>query len=232
LALKEELQGTVKKILRDQWTTRDGEVVPEPEDLALGNDAVKLDGTVLYADMSGSTSLVDSHKPSFAAEVYKAYMVCAARILKDEGGAITAYDGDRVMGVFIGGSKNSTAARAALKINWAVNQLINPALKEQYGENTYQMSHVIGIDTSSILVCRIGVRNDNDLVWVGRSANYAAKLTSINEGFHIYITGEVFDKLEDASKYGGNPKALMWEKRFWTRMNNMSIYRSNWIWSI
>jgi class 3 adenylate cyclase len=202
LALKEELQDAVKKILRDQWTTRDGEVVPEPEDLALGNDAVNLDATVLYADMSGSTKLVDNNAPTLAAEVYKAYMICAARILKDEGGIISAYDGDRIMAVFIGDFKNTTAARSALKINWAVEKLINPAFKRQYGEDTYQMSHVIGIDTSSILVCRIGVRNDNDLVWVGRSANYAAKLTEIDTGFPIYITGDVFDKLNKISKYG------------------------------
>jgi len=114
LALKEDLQDAVKKILRDQWTTRDGEVVPEPEDLALGNDAVKLDATVLYADMSGSTKLVDNYKPWFAAEVYKAYMVCAARIIKDEGGCVTAYDGDRIMAVFIGDLKNTTAAKASV----------------------------------------------------------------------------------------------------------------------
>ena len=44
-----------------------------------------------------------------AAEVYKSYMACAVRIIKDEDGSITAYDGDRVMGIFIGNVKNTTA---------------------------------------------------------------------------------------------------------------------------
>lgn len=102
LALKEELELTVKKIFHDDlWTMRDGEVVPEPEDLKLGNDGVNLNGTVLYADLSGSTKLVDTKKAAFAAEIYKAYLPCAARIIKSQGGVITAYDGDRVMGVFI-----------------------------------------------------------------------------------------------------------------------------------
>lgn len=232
MALKDDLSTEVGKIFRGKWETRDGEVVPEPEDLKLGNDAVKLDATVLYADMSGSTSLVDNQSATLAAEVYKSYMICASRIVKDEGGAITAYDGDRIMAVFIGGSKNSTAARCALKINWAVLNIVNPGIKAVYGSDAYQMGHVIGIDTSSLFLCRIGVRNDNDLVWVGRAANYAAKLTDLNEGYSIYITGDVFDRLHDDSKNGGTPRRLMWEQRFWTKMNNMRVHRSNWWWSL
>ena len=67
--------------------------------IQLGNDAVKLEGTVLYADLDDSTKLVDTMSPEFAAEVYKSYLVCAARIIRDQGGVITAYDGDRIMAV-------------------------------------------------------------------------------------------------------------------------------------
>lgn len=90
MALKEDLEEEVAKIFREQWTARDGRGVPDPEDLGLGNDSVKLDATVLYADMADSTSLVDTNRLSFAAEVYKAYLTCAARIIKDEGGGWSA----------------------------------------------------------------------------------------------------------------------------------------------
>lgn len=60
MGLKEDLEAEVKKIFKEQWTTRDGNVVPEYKDLQLGNDAVKLEGTVLYADLSGSTNMVDN----------------------------------------------------------------------------------------------------------------------------------------------------------------------------
>jgi|SRR6266481_8097193 len=79
-------------------------------------------------------------------------MVCAARIIKNAGGTITAYDGDRIMGIFIGESKNTTAAKTALQINWAVSNIVNPDLKKQYGESAYQLKHAIGIDTSPIFV--------------------------------------------------------------------------------
>jgi class 3 adenylate cyclase len=229
MALKEQLEEEVAKIFREPWSQRAGEVVPEPEDLELRNDAVNLEATVLYADLAGSTKLVDSEPAEKAAEIYKTYMVCAARIIKNAGGSITAYDGDRVMGVFIGDFKNSTAAKTALKINWAVFRIINPAIRKQYGESAYQVKHTIGVDTSQIFACRIGVRNDNDIVWVGRAANYASKLSSLNEADSVFITGSVFDRMHESSKFGGEPTRLMWTERRWTAMGGLRIYGSDWI---
>src|SRR5436305_868835 len=80
-------------------------------------EAVELDATVLYADLADSTGLVQGYKDWFAAEVYKTYLMAASELIKNNDGTITAFDGDRVMGVFIGGSKNSSAARCALQIN-------------------------------------------------------------------------------------------------------------------
>ena len=129
MSLGDDLKAEVIKILGERWTTREGSVVPDSDDLKLSNDAVKLEGTVLYADMDDSTRLVDSRKPEFAAEIYKIYLVSAARIIRDEGGEITAYDGDRIMAVYIGDGKNTLAVRTALKINYAVKEIINPGHK-------------------------------------------------------------------------------------------------------
>jgi class 3 adenylate cyclase len=179
MGLADDLTTEVKRIFRDRWDTTDGEVVPETEHIALGNEARKLSATVLYADMAWSTKLVDNHPPEFAAEVYKSYLLCAARILRSEGGEITAYDGDRVMAVFLGDSRNTTAARASLKINYARINIVDPALKAQYSSEDYELHHAIGIDSSDLLVARTGIRGSNGLVWVGRAANYAAKLSSL-----------------------------------------------------
>jgi class 3 adenylate cyclase len=234
VSLKEDLEkAAIETIRTDIWTPRDGRVVPEPEDLALRNDAIKLtEATVLYADIADSTALVDSQSPHFAAEVYKTYMICAARIIKNRGGTITAYDGDRIMGVFVGESQHGEAARAALNINWAVSKIINPTIKAEYGGVAYQMKHVVGVDTSSLFACRIGVRNDNDIVWVGRAANHAAKLSTINGDHRVYMTGTVFDKMKENSKYATNPRRIMWQELVWKPMNDMRIYGSNWIWPL
>jgi class 3 adenylate cyclase len=230
MALKDEIEAEVKKILREQWATRDGNVVPESENLTLGNDAVKLSGTVLYADLSGSTKMVDSETPSFAAEVYKAYLYSAARVIRSEGGTITAYDGDRVMAVFIGDSKNTSAARCGLKLNYIVKHIINPSIKSQYTSKSFVLQQVVGIDTSSLFVTRTGVRGANDLVWVGRAANHAAKLTELSADSPTWISGDVYDNMNDSVKRtNSNP---MWQQRSWTPMGGKTIYCSTWWWRI
>src|SRR3954452_1406951 len=116
MGLKQDLVSEVDSIFNTDWKERDGRKVPEPEDVKLGNDAVKLEGTVLYADLADSTELVKKYHWWFAAEVYKAHLVCACRIIRLNDGVITAFDGDRVMAVYVGDRKNTNAVRSALAI--------------------------------------------------------------------------------------------------------------------
>ncbi|HWY31332.1 MAG TPA: adenylate/guanylate cyclase domain-containing protein [Candidatus Acidoferrum sp.] len=227
----QEIITEVKDILATKWKTRDGLKVPEPEDIKLGNDAVMLAGTVLYADMADSTALVNNFKDWFAAEVYKSYLVAACHLIRNNSGSVTAFDGDRVMAVYIGDSKNSDAARTALQLNWLMDK-INQELKRAYPNSAFQLRHSAGIDTSNLFVAKTGVRLSNDLVWVGRAANYAAKLSSISElGYSSFITEDVYEKLNDKSKNGGNPKRSMWDKTLWQE-RNITIYKSNWTWEV
>ncbi len=228
MALADELRAEVAQIFKDVWTERDGTTVPESEDIKLGNDGVWLDTVVLYADIADSTVMVDTYKASFCAEVYKAFLHCAAKIVRAEGGEITAYDGDRIMAVFIGDSKNTNAARAALKLNYARGQVINPALKAQYPKTNYEVRHVVAVDSSKLLVARTGIRGANDLVWVGRAANHAAKLAALSPDYPSRITAEVYERLNDSAKYGSDGRS-MWEQVTWSDMGR-SIYRSTWWW--
>lgn len=233
MALVDDLRGTVGEIFRTEWSKRDGRVVPAPEDLVMKNEAVEFDrATVLYADLTGSTKLVDSKSWSFAGEIYKTYLYCAGRILRSEDGEITSYDGDRVMGVFVGEYQSTKAVRCALKINWAVLNIINPALKKQYQESDYKVQQIVGIDTSTLRVAKTGVRGDNDLVWIGRAANHAAKLTALKNDGPTWITGDVYKRMADEAKFGGNPKQNMWKQYRWTQMENAEVWASSWSWAL
>ena len=231
MGMKKELEDWCYEVFRTTWTTRAGTKVPDDDSkLGLKNEAITLEGTVLYADMAESTKLVDSHANFFAAEVYKTFLYCAAKIIKDQDGAITAYDGDRIMAVFIGDSKNTNAVKAALKINSAVRDVVQPQLKRVYKDTDYVVSHTTGVDTSELFVAKTGVRGANDLVWVGRAANHAAKLSSLPSGY-TYITKDVYDVMNKSVKFdsGGND---VWERRVWSGFNNSTIYRSLGWWTL
>jgi class 3 adenylate cyclase len=228
MATEQELAARVADIFAGLWdSSTEGQTVPEPEELRLGgNHGIQLDATVLYADMTDSTALVDRESPEFAAEIYKSYLHCAATIIRSEGGSITAYDGDRVMGVFVGNSKNTSAVRAALKINNALLQIIHPKLQGQYPTNTYVPGHTIGIDTSKLLAVRTGIRRDNDIVWIGSAANHAAKLCAATHDQTIRITGNVYDRLHQSVKsYLGRD---MWLYEWGSENTRGLVYTSSW----
>ncbi len=231
MALKDDLTDQVRETFRLQWAEETAQSVPAPDDLRLNkNHAKDLEqATVLYADLDGSTNMVDNHKWWFSAEIYKTFLRCVAQVVRSEGGVITAYDGDRAMAIFTGDAKNTSAVRTAMKINYAVLEIIQPALKAQYTSSEFSVKHVVGIDTSQLRAARIGVHGDNDIVWIGRAANYAAKLTN-ESGLPTWITKAVYDDMNDAVKF--HEGTNMWQKRIWTSMNNMEVYCSTYWWRI
>ena len=225
MGLKACLTEGVAAIFRDLWATRNGQVVPEPEDLMLSNNAVEFKrATILYADLAGSTALVDEKDWWFSAEVYKTFLLCAAKIVRSEGGSITSYDSDRIMGIWVGDAQTRLAVRAALKINYAVQSIINPALAARYPNANYRLKQVVGVDTSAIRAARTGVRGGNDLVWVGRAANYAAKLSDLTTDERTWITEEVYARLADGEKLSSGQS--IWKLYHWTNNNNIPIYGS------
>ena len=55
--MEDELTAAVNSIVKTGWELRAGQVIPESEDITLGNAGVTLDATVLYADLTDSTLL-------------------------------------------------------------------------------------------------------------------------------------------------------------------------------
>lgn len=225
-----ELDQAVSELFGGRWVIRTSTTVPLVESIALkGTDGVKLDGCVLYADMSDSTGLVDNYSPTFAAGIYKAYMHCAGRIIRDAGGSITAYDGDRIMAVFLGHGKENAAVTAALRLNFMVWEIIHPALEKHFPTINYRPNHTVSVDASDLLVARTGVRsgNDvgNDLVWVGSAANHAAKLCADKLNGAIRMTGKVWGALMPGLRsYQGTP---MWQVEGLTQSGAVAL-SSNW----
>ena len=236
MALLDDLKIETDKIVRSRWDRREGTVVPESASVGLGNEAVDLEATFLYADLHDSTRLATQNQ-AVAAEVFKAYLMGTTRIIRALDGEIRSFDGDRVMGVFVEGAKNTNAVEAGLKINYFFSQMLTPAFNDFY-KNSFPtglpLNQTVGIDTSKVMVVRSGIRNNNDLVWVGRAPNIAAKLSAIREsGFFTYITKSVFDVMTDSSKYSAPGGNLMWEPRTWSAGNEFgvpNVYRSHWRW--
>lgn len=231
MVTKAELEEyTRRTIATERWSVEDGRVVPATNDIPLSNTARRFAlATFLYADLKGSTKMVNELSWQRSGEIYKTYLYCASRLIRHYEGEVVAFDGDRVMGIFLGDVQSSNAARCAFAINWARLHIIQPIYDGHYGAG-FSIDHSIGIDVSEVRCCRTGVRGDNDLLWIGPAANIAAKLTDLKEA-PIWITETAYNRLMEPMKASKDGQS-MWERRLWTSQSNRPIYCSTWHWGI
>lgn len=229
MTFKEDLTAKVREFTSEAWREiPSGYAVPTSDDLTFGNTGRRLNACILYADIDGSTAMVNDLIDTRAAEYYKAYLHCAAKIIKRNNGEITAYDGDRVMAAFLGDSKEDDAVGAALELSYAVDEIINPEFSRFYTAAHRRLRHTVGIDASTVLVSKTGVRVDSDLVWVGPAANYAAKLNSfdgLDSNYPIRVTHEVFAALSRTCLVGSSGEP-MWQGPY-TNFEPRRHYRTN-----
>lgn len=163
-------------------------------------------------------------------EEYKAFLATVCDVINNNEGTITSFDGDRVMGVFIGDSKCSSSAKAGLQIYAAVKKL-NEQIVSVYPKSRYAIDYAVGIDVSDLFVVRTGIRGSNDLAWIGTAANNAAKLSEMSYlECKTFITGRVLDRLNKQSKYGGANNSYMWSDLKQTIMGQ-PIWGSSWWWN-
>ena len=237
MGLADDIRKSTRSVAGAAWNIREGRVVPNTDDVALANGGVRLDAVYLYADMADSTGLARDFKRETAAKVIRCYLDATCRIIKAKSGVIRSFDGDRVMGIFIGDLKNSNAAECALKIHHAVDKIVRPILESKLPSlvaKRYHLSHCVGVASGEALIVRGGVRGTNDLVSVGRAPNVAAKLSEIRNGrYRSYITSDVYRRMNDRAKLGGPANQNMWTSE--TRSvggQSTIVYKSLWTWEL
>ncbi|MBH1690923.1 adenylate/guanylate cyclase domain-containing protein [Stenotrophomonas maltophilia] len=198
MSIESDLRDRIASIATSDWVVTPGRVVPDVTGLPFANQGKTLDACFLYADLSDSTGLVNRTPAKRAAEYYKAFLHCASKLIEANNGTIEAYDGDRVMGVFLGEGKENNAVVAAFQLKRAMLTIVNPEFLRAYGGVHSLLRYTVGIDTGEVLACKAGVRGNSELVWIGPAANYAAKLNSFPDLDHAYetrITASVLAKL-------------------------------------
>ncbi len=211
MSFKDDLTAKVNAFAVDAWDVTPGRVVPDAKGLPFSNSGKSLSACFLYADLSDSTGLVNRTLSKLAAEYYKAFLHCASKLIEANDGTVEAYDGDRVMGVFLGAAKEQNAVVAAFQLNRAMTTIVNPIFSRVYREAHSPLQYTVGIDTGDVLACKAGVRGTAELIWIGPAANYAAKLNSFPGLEHSYptrITSAVHAKLPQFVLPNGND---VWE---------------------
>jgi len=188
--LKEEISEEVSTILASDFQVEvvETDTVPHSSDGAITfpNLDAKRQGTklidtcVLYIDIRRSTQLNFTHKPKTVAKLYSAFVRAMTRCARHNDGHVRGIIGDRVMVIFDRKDCFRNAVECAITMNSVATYVINKHFRN--GEVTCG----IGIDTGKMLATKTGIRrkgseqsNYRNLVWLGRPANIASKLTDL-----------------------------------------------------
>ena len=238
MANKNDLEKDADTYFSGSYDITQGTAIPDVDDIQLGKNGRELDLAMLFIDIRESTKIVDGFRRTTAARMYKSFLSGVAQIARSNDGELRSFNGDGVLVAFIGDNKRTNAAKAALQMSWFCKKVIKPKV-EAYFANNNQLEGLdfdfgIGVDVGKVLVVRGGIRgeNNNDLVWVGNATNYAVKLSSLsNNGYNVFISEDMYKNMNKSSKFGGSPEKEMWEVRYWTKMDNMKVYCSNWTWT-
>ena len=157
---------------------------------------------VLYVDIRSSTKLNLQHYPKTMAKLYSSFIRSMIKAAENYNGKIRNIIGDRVMVVF----DNSNCFTDAVNTAFLMNTISRKIINKRFKNNAFTCG--IGIDFGKMMVAKCGtIKFGNEsssyksLVWLGRPANIASKLTDfanksssyktisgVNVGFHYKYT--------------------------------------------
>jgi class 3 adenylate cyclase len=207
MTLKDDIAGLINTVIGESWDIRDGRTIPDVESVALRGGAVRIKACILFTDLVASSQLTENFQKRTAAKIYKAFLAVATRIATNNGGTITAFDGDRMMAAFVGDKMCEKATKTAMQLTWAMNELVRPALRRHFESLQavgFDISHCSGLDVGELFVVKAGNRSANDLVWVGKATNLAARLSEVRIDEKTLISIAVYNELPDWLKKKGD----------------------------
>ncbi len=187
LALKERYRGVLDKVVSR-------EVADEllKGDLVLGGENRRV--TILFADVSGFTSLTEGMEPQRVIGLLNECMERLSAAVEAEGGIVDKYVGDEVMAVFGApvalGDDALAAVRAALRMQEAMAELSRE--REERGEAPLEVS--VGINTGPVVAGNMGSAERLNYTVLGESVNLASRACQAAAGGEILVSGRTLER--------------------------------------
>jgi class 3 adenylate cyclase len=236
MGLKSDIIKEVKDILDNKFDVEEVDYVPDIENskLTYGNKGLQFEGTVLYIDMRGSTTILSKHNRPVVAKIHMSYFHAILKIAEIHNGEVRSFNGDSVLVIFYGNNKVTlnSAVTAAMQMSYIISS--NEGINEYLSKYSI-VDFGIGIDFGHILCTKIGLArkpNNKDLIWIGHAVNKSTVISdSCKYPLHIGIAGVVYNNLNDNLKYvttknywGMDEKIDIWTKGYLSYNGNTEIY--------
>jgi adenylate cyclase len=154
---------------------------------------------VVFADITGFTTLVDSNDVEKVVEVLNRFFETVVPVIFKHGGMLDKFLGDGVMAVF--GIPDESEMDPVMAIRCAVDiQLGVKALKERMlEEGLFPIDVGIGIATGVVVAGNIGTNEQINYTVIGEPVNLAQRLESISQPGEIIVSSLTTEELPEHS---------------------------------
>jgi adenylate cyclase len=173
------------------------EVLASADGLRLGG--VQREGTVMFTDLRGFTSLAESLTPARVIEVLNRYLSEMSDAILDHGGTLVAYMGDGIMAVF--GAPLAQADHADRALGAAREMLevrlprFNQWLRSENLSEGFRMG--IGLNSGHVMSGHVGSERRVEYTAVGDTTNTASRIEALTKGtpHQLFLSGTTKEAL-------------------------------------
>jgi class 3 adenylate cyclase len=209
-----DLDNKIKDYMDGDYEVVETKTIPSVQDVAFGKKAYKIKLTAFCIDLRKSTDLLRVHDKETCGKIHKSFLTIASKIITENGGQLRSFNGDSVLAFWPAQYKHQieSAVRTGFQLKWALTVKFAPYFKQYC-----TLDFGIGIDWGDVFIVRSGLPmndNNNDLVFLGMSVNYANAIANQAHGpNHLEISTDTYNNLTDEWLIGTNGsgnKVNMW----------------------
>jgi adenylate cyclase len=158
--------------------------------------------TVVFADITSFTTLLDSNPVEQVVEVLNRFFETVVPVIFKHGGMLDKFLGDGVMAVF--GIPDETDMDPVKAIHCAVDiqQGVNELKETLVAEGLFAIEVCIGISTGLVVAGNIGSQEQMNYTVIGEPVNLAQRLESISSPGEIIVSSFTTDLLPGNTDLG------------------------------
>jgi len=158
----------------------------------VGLSGKRVEGTVLFADISGFTSISEKTKAEELVSMLNRYFSLISCACAMNHGIVDKYMGDGVMLVFGAPEADKDHAFHAVSCALLIQKLIAHENSQREATGLFPVQFRVGINTGSMLAGNMGSHERMEYTVVGDTVNLASRLCGITNSGQIVISREMY----------------------------------------
>jgi len=158
----------------------------------VGLSGKRIEGSVLFADISGFTSISEKTKAEELVSMLNRFFSLISYACAMNQGIVDKYMGDGVMLVFGAPETDKDHAFHAISCALLIQKLIAHENSQRESDGLFPVQFRVGINTGSMLAGNMGSQDRMEYTVVGDTVNLASRLCGITNSGQIVISREMY----------------------------------------